>query len=75
MPIYDFSSLGGSKRISGIHYAEDSDIPKRSRELVWKAAVERSVNASQLALQVCNIVACFLFSSVAYHVLVQQQIV
>ncbi|KAJ6765759.1 PHD FINGER FAMILY PROTEIN [Salix purpurea] len=43
---------GGSRKISGIHYTDDSEIPNRSRQLVWRAAVERSNNASQLALQV-----------------------
>ncbi|KAF8397829.1 hypothetical protein HHK36_016754 [Tetracentron sinense] len=43
---------GGSRKISGIFYTEGSDIPKRSRRLAWRAAVEMSKNASQLALQV-----------------------
>ncbi|XP_011005757.1 PREDICTED: uncharacterized protein LOC105111939 [Populus euphratica] len=43
---------GGSRKISGIHYTDDLEIPNRSRQLVWRAAVERSNNASQLALQV-----------------------
>ncbi|RDY08013.1 DDT domain-containing protein PTM, partial [Mucuna pruriens] len=36
----------------GIFYADGSEIPKRSRQLVWRAAVQMSRNASQLALQV-----------------------
>jgi len=44
--------IGGSRKISGIFYADDSEIPKRSRQLVWRVAVEMSRNASQLALQV-----------------------
>lgn len=43
---------GGSRKISGIVYADGSEIPKRSRQLVWRAAVQMSRNASQLALQV-----------------------
>ncbi|KAK9279952.1 hypothetical protein L1049_013636 [Liquidambar formosana] len=43
---------GGSKKISGIYYAEDSEIPRRSRQFAWRTAVEMSKNASQLALQV-----------------------
>jgi hypothetical protein len=47
-----FLVIGGSRKISGIHYTDDLEIPNRSRQLVWRAAVERSNNASQLALQV-----------------------
>lgn len=47
-----FNLLGGKKKISGIHYTDGSEIPRRSRQLVWRAAVEVSKNASQLALQV-----------------------
>ncbi|CBI17094.3 unnamed protein product, partial [Vitis vinifera] len=43
---------GGSRKIPGICYAEVSEIPKRSRQVIWRAAVEMSKNASQLALQV-----------------------
>ncbi|WCJ41697.1 metalloendopeptidases zinc ion binding DNA binding [Euphorbia peplus] len=43
---------GGSRKISGICYADDPVHPKRSRQVAWRAAVERSKNASQLALQV-----------------------
>ena len=46
-------SLGGSRKISVVHYVDDSELPKISRQMVWRAAVERSKNASQLALQVC----------------------
>ncbi|KAM7274689.1 hypothetical protein ACFE04_016555 [Oxalis oulophora] len=42
----------GKKKICGIGYSDDFEIPKRSKQLVWRAAVERSSNASQLALQV-----------------------
>ncbi|XP_020231011.1 DDT domain-containing protein PTM [Cajanus cajan] len=43
---------GGSRKILGVFYADGSEIPKRSRQLVWRAAVQMSRNASQLALQV-----------------------
>ncbi|XP_061346257.1 DDT domain-containing protein PTM-like [Gastrolobium bilobum] len=43
---------GGWRKISGILYADGSEIPKRSRQLVWRVAVQMSRNASQLALQV-----------------------
>ncbi|KAK4255189.1 hypothetical protein QN277_008216 [Acacia crassicarpa] len=43
---------GGSKKIFGISYADGFEIPKRSRQIVWRAAVQMSRNVSQLALQV-----------------------
>ncbi|OVA17876.1 zinc finger protein [Macleaya cordata] len=43
---------GGSRKIPGVYYAEGSEIPKRSRRFAWRAAVEMSKNAAQLALQV-----------------------
>ncbi|KAF3455123.1 hypothetical protein FNV43_RR05571 [Rhamnella rubrinervis] len=43
---------GGWRKIVGIYYSDDSEIPKRSRQLVWRAAVGMSKNVSQLALQV-----------------------
>ncbi|XP_065867140.1 DDT domain-containing protein PTM-like [Euphorbia lathyris] len=43
---------GGSRKISGVCYVDDPVLPKRSRQMVWRAAVEMSKNASQLALQV-----------------------
>ncbi|GMJ10824.1 DDT-PHD PROTEIN2 [Hibiscus trionum] len=43
---------GGVRKISGINYVDDFEIPKRSRQLIWRAAVERSKNLAQLALQV-----------------------
>jgi light-regulated signal transduction histidine kinase (bacteriophytochrome) len=45
-------ATGGLRKILGIVYPEVSVIPKRSRQLFWRAAVEMSRNASQLALQV-----------------------
>ncbi|XP_050883309.1 DDT domain-containing protein PTM isoform X2 [Lathyrus oleraceus] len=45
---------GGSKKILSIIYPDSgvSEIPKRSRQLIWRAAVQMSRSASQLALQV-----------------------
>ncbi|KAK9665994.1 hypothetical protein RND81_14G151900 [Saponaria officinalis] len=43
---------GGSRTLPGIYYADGSDVPKRSRQFIWRAAVEVAKNASQLALQV-----------------------
>ncbi|PON53379.1 Autoimmune regulator [Parasponia andersonii] len=43
---------GGLRKISGICYTDGPEIPKRSRQSIWRAAVEMSNNASQLALQV-----------------------
>ncbi|XP_023533643.1 DDT domain-containing protein PTM-like [Cucurbita pepo subsp. pepo] len=46
---------GGLRKISGIHYTDGSEIPRRSRQFVWRAAVEASKNVSQLALQLRNL--------------------
>ncbi|CAL9749761.1 unnamed protein product [Musa acuminata subsp. burmannicoides] len=43
---------GGFRRIPGICYPESVDLPRRSRQLAWRAAVQMCKNASQLALQV-----------------------
>ncbi|KAL6195903.1 hypothetical protein ACLB2K_031520 [Fragaria x ananassa] len=43
---------GGSRKIFGVSYADGPDIPKRSRQSVWRAAVDLSKNGSQLAVQV-----------------------
>ncbi|EHA8590978.1 DDT domain-containing protein PTM [Cocos nucifera] len=43
---------GGIRRISGISYPESSELPRRNRQSAWRASVEMSKNASQLALQV-----------------------
>lgn len=45
-------SAGGKNKISGVDYTEDSMIPLRSRQLIWRASVHMCKNASQLALQV-----------------------
>ncbi|XP_060173951.1 DDT domain-containing protein PTM-like isoform X2 [Lycium barbarum] len=43
---------GGRRKIPGIYYAEGSGTAKRSRQLVWRAAVDVCKTISQLALQV-----------------------
>ncbi|KAF7850519.1 hypothetical protein BT93_L5436 [Corymbia citriodora subsp. variegata] len=43
---------GGLRKIPGVHYYYGTEIPRRSRQLAWRAAVETSKSASQLALQV-----------------------
>ncbi|KAL5580231.1 hypothetical protein UlMin_012673 [Ulmus minor] len=43
---------GGLRRISGVCYTDGSEVLKRSRQLVWRASVEMSKNASLLMLQV-----------------------
>lgn len=43
---------GGLRKIPGVHYYHGTEIHRRSRQLAWRAAVEMSKNASQLALQV-----------------------
>lgn len=47
--------LGGFRRIPGICYPESVDLPRRSRQLAWRAAVQMCKNASQLALQVSSV--------------------
>ncbi|WOL11902.1 DDT domain-containing protein PTM-like isoform X3 [Canna indica] len=43
---------GGYRRIPNIVYPESIELPRRSRQFAWRAAVEMCKNASQLALQV-----------------------
>ncbi|XP_008813114.2 DDT domain-containing protein PTM-like [Phoenix dactylifera] len=43
---------GGIRRISCISYPEISELPRRNQQSAWRASVEMSKNASQLALQV-----------------------
>ncbi|XVF04793.1 hypothetical protein REPUB_Repub05bG0116000 [Reevesia pubescens] len=43
---------GGGKKIPGILYPESSDFAKRSKSVAWRAAVESSTCAEQLAFQV-----------------------
>jgi len=61
--------IGGSRKISGIHYTDDLEILNRSRQLIWRAAVERSKNASQLALQVWYHILFLASSSFVWHIL------
>ncbi|KAK4764050.1 hypothetical protein SAY87_013488 [Trapa incisa] len=42
----------GLRKIVGAYYADSFEAPRRSRQSQWRAAVEMSKNASQLALQV-----------------------
>ncbi|XP_024982713.1 DDT domain-containing protein PTM-like isoform X2 [Cynara cardunculus var. scolymus] len=43
---------GGCGKINGVQYVDGVEVPKRSRQFLWRAAVEMSKTASQLALQV-----------------------
>ncbi|KAH6774734.1 hypothetical protein C2S51_013138 [Perilla frutescens var. frutescens] len=43
---------GGKKKIAGIRYVEGNEIPRISRQLVWRSAVEISRTVAHLALQV-----------------------
>jgi len=60
-----FWTSGGFRKILGILYADGSEIPKRSRQVVWRAAVQMSRNASQLALQVSSVIYIKLFFALA----------
>ncbi|XP_028789234.1 DDT domain-containing protein PTM isoform X2 [Neltuma alba] len=42
----------GCAKIPGILYLENSDFPKRSKCVAWRAAVETSISVEQLAIQV-----------------------
>ncbi|KAK4780164.1 hypothetical protein SAY87_016270 [Trapa incisa] len=42
----------GLRRIVGAYYVDGFEVPRRSRQSLWRAAVEISKNASQLALQI-----------------------
>ncbi|KAJ0623516.1 putative transcription factor & chromatin remodeling DDT family [Helianthus annuus] len=43
---------GGYEKINGVQYVDGLEIAKRSRQFIWRAAVDLSQTASQLALQV-----------------------
>lgn len=62
-----FGLSGGVRKFSDVNYGDGSEVPKRSRQLVWRAAVERSKTASQLAFQVCHclyyVISFILYSS------------
>ncbi|RDY00551.1 DDT domain-containing protein PTM, partial [Mucuna pruriens] len=53
---------GGCRKIPGILYPENSDFARRSRYVAWRAAVEMSTSAEQLALQVRE-----LYSNIRWH--------
>lgn len=46
------NSAAGCSKILGILYPENSEYAKRSKSVSWRAAVEASTSAEQLALQV-----------------------
>ncbi|KAK9058650.1 hypothetical protein SSX86_023492 [Deinandra increscens subsp. villosa] len=43
---------GGHEKINGVQYVDGLEVPKRSRQFLWRAAIDLSQTASQLALQV-----------------------
>lgn len=43
---------GGCEKINGVQYVDGVEVPKRSRQFLWRAAVEMCKTASHLALQV-----------------------
>ncbi|KAL1817029.1 hypothetical protein DCAR_0521448 [Daucus carota subsp. sativus] len=43
---------GQSRKIPSVSYVEGVEIPKRTQRFVWRAAVEMSMNISQLAMQI-----------------------
>ncbi|KAM0052677.1 putative chromatin regulator PHD family [Helianthus debilis subsp. tardiflorus] len=43
---------GGCKKINGLHYVDSREALKRSKQFIWRAAVDLSHTASELALQV-----------------------
>ncbi|GJZ22787.1 DDT domain-containing protein PTM [Tanacetum coccineum] len=43
---------GGCAIINSVQYIDGLEVPKRSRQFIWRAAVDMSKTASQLALQV-----------------------
>nr|KYP68059.1 Nucleosome-remodeling factor subunit NURF301 family [Cajanus cajan] len=53
---------GGCRKIPGILYPENSDFARRSRYVAWRAAVQMSTSAEQLALQVRE-----LYSNIRWH--------
>lgn len=48
-----FAWAAGLRKIIGAYYVDGFEVPRRSWQSLWRAAVEMSKNASQLALQVC----------------------
>ncbi|KAI7741115.1 hypothetical protein M8C21_002134, partial [Ambrosia artemisiifolia] len=43
---------GGREKINGVQYVDGLEVPTRSRQFIWRAAVDLSQTASQLALQI-----------------------
>ncbi|XP_076930981.1 DDT domain-containing protein PTM-like isoform X2 [Bidens hawaiensis] len=52
MMIKHAARQGGCGKINGVQYVDGLEVPKRSRQFIWRAAVDMSKTASQLALQV-----------------------
>ncbi|KAI7725482.1 hypothetical protein M8C21_008034, partial [Ambrosia artemisiifolia] len=52
MMIKHAARKGGCEKISSVQYVDGLEVPKRSRQFIWRAAVDLSKTASQLALQV-----------------------
>ncbi|KAL8204768.1 hypothetical protein R6Q57_010391 [Mikania cordata] len=52
MMIKHAARQGGCEKINGVQYIDGLEVPKRSRQFIWRAAVDLSQTASQLALQV-----------------------
>ncbi|KAI3676989.1 hypothetical protein L1987_86606 [Smallanthus sonchifolius] len=52
MMIKHAARQGGRGKINGVQYVDGLEVPKRSRQFVWRAAVDMSKTASQFALQV-----------------------
>ncbi|KAK9068589.1 hypothetical protein SSX86_012704 [Deinandra increscens subsp. villosa] len=52
MMIKHAARQGGGGKINGVQYVDGLEVPKRSRQFIWRAAVDLSKTASQLALQV-----------------------
>lgn len=53
------NSAGGCTKIMGILYPDSSEYAKRSKYIAWRAAVEISTSAEQLALQVISLHTCY----------------
>ncbi|XP_076888499.1 DDT domain-containing protein PTM-like isoform X1 [Bidens hawaiensis] len=52
MMIKHAARQGGREKINGVQYVDGLEVPKRSRQFIWRAAVDMSQTASELALQV-----------------------
>ncbi|KAI3683586.1 hypothetical protein L1987_84094 [Smallanthus sonchifolius] len=52
MMIKHAAQKGGCEKVNGVQYVDGLEVPKRSRQFIWRAAVDLSQTASQLALQV-----------------------